>query len=788
MTRYGEVSGTITWLRNSNPSSCARVTLVQCDGGYYRTLGTADTDQDGRYRIEYQWESSTNPALNIHVNIYGTAGALTSVFPDPYYVDYFGNPPGTRYNHPVETPLELSISVLTPKERSAPWVVDRGVRYGVITGMITWKHSAFPASDIVVEWWDDENHVSSSLGTQQDGRYKVGTWVKREFPTHLVAYLDKPCGGTLLVKESEKITFDVKPDKSYERDFIIRSPYLEPCSHSLSGQVIVDRDDPYTGTAVWLETPDQQRYRLLGHQKIELSRLEHSILEVEGEQRSFLGSAFSVSQYSSVRLFSVPQILPSVVGEILVKNANWVAGSDVPTTFVSGDFYLTDGIEELRFLQMSDEILLANISPNSTRGPKIWMKGMISAGVIQRMDIRLILRYYPDEYMGFPEEDRVTGQVVLTHGGASGPIVSVRTDEDLGCQVMGSLKEEISRLQSSVIQVRGTYLERKPNGAVMNVTSYTILDLGGGLLPITPITGYLAVRDGVWVREGDASTRLTAGELVLTGFELPIRKTQVRGELGRAFKSPDEQLRIHLTAKVLNGEISDILSYSILGVESPHSECPRRVYLVGSTALDAVLASGAVVEMDESLGYPITEDQAHSNFLEHLQDIHAVVLITVKGKVSVVHGSPVTGPLVYITTEDGVGYRIEGHLRDQIQKLATGIIEVTGRGSSTNAGDTAILAECYTILEIGGRRPLVGDLTIRNAVYVTNEDGLQVLSGDLYLINTELVLDVSTPTRNHLLKEIKYPNSGAKMWIYGEVTGGVIKMLRYGILCSPEDM
>jgi len=131
-------------------------------------------------------------------------------------------------------------------------------------------------------------------------------------------------------------------------------------------------------TEVFIVTSNNKSYKVIGDLVNELNRLGNdATVEVEGTITGVGTNSpqIIVDHYAIIDLNGNGRPL---VGYLTTKDANWVAGSDIPTELVSADFYLSTEKEELpiRTTNQTTLLHLKNIAVQSGIGPKLFIYGL----------------------------------------------------------------------------------------------------------------------------------------------------------------------------------------------------------------------------------------------------------------------------------------------------------------------------------------------------------------------------------------------------------------------------
>ncbi len=136
----------------------------------------------------------------------------------------------------------------------------------------------------------------------------------------------------------------------------------------------------------------------------------------------------------------------------------------------------------------------------------------------------------------------------------------------------------------------------------------------------------------------------------------------------------------------------------------------------------------------------------------------------VTGKVKTTRGAAGKTVRVAVVTGDGP-VRVSGDLSAELARLASARVEVRG----VRDGDE-IAVKSYTIVEVGGVKPIVGTL-------VRTAGGFALKDGDA----DDIPLSLNPRSRERL-----HDLGGAKLWVHGKtLISGELKVLKYGILRAP---
>lgn len=137
----------------------------------------------------------------------------------------------------------------------------------------------------------------------------------------------------------------------------------------------------------------------------------------------------------------------------------------------------------------------------------------------------------------------------------------------------------------------------------------------------------------------------------------------------------------------------------------------------------------------------------------------------VSGQVSAVGAAPLSQIVVRAGTA-GPGVAVRGPRRAELARLVGAEVRVWGPAGANQppVPPRAIEVRGYEILSIGGARPVVGTLLVRNGeIWLAGRDTLRVSDAPIEL-------------RAH---------EGATVWIVGLVEGGTLRLELYGILREP---
>ena len=120
----------------------------------------------------------------------------------------------------------------------------------------------------------------------------------------------------------------------------------------------------------WLKVDSGEAVKIAGALTGQLQRL--ASLKVKTWGRFNDKGAFEVQSYAIQETFCNGR--RPLKGKLIVKNAEWRVYSDKPSEMIGGEYYLTDGREEVRILKPNNKIKSVKIEYPGN-GPMMWLCG-----------------------------------------------------------------------------------------------------------------------------------------------------------------------------------------------------------------------------------------------------------------------------------------------------------------------------------------------------------------------------------------------------------------------------
>lgn len=121
------------------------------------------------------------------------------------------------------------------------------------------------------------------------------------------------------------------------------------------------------------------------------------------------------------------------------------------------------------------------------------------------------------------------------------------------------------------------------------------------------------------------------------------------------------------------------------------------------------------------------------------------------------------GPTCLLRTDEGNFYRVSGGKAKGLLSLPGARVLLEGKVYPSSPYKELVVSE-YTILNIGGRRPIVGVLLREGQEFKLKTEGLNVLSLNFGGLEKGL------------------PEVGTTIWVVGNIQGGTVLVERFGAL------